>query len=137
MHIANYHDDHFVGVDRLWRRAFPDDPPRNHAASAIPIKLALKDDLFWVALDEAGAIIGTTMAGWDGHRGWLYSVAVDERQRRSGVGKALVEHAITALHERGCAKVNLQIRAGNEEVAAFYESLGFAVEPRTSMGRQI
>ena len=137
MRIADYRDEHFAGVDRLWTRVFPDAPPRNRAAHTIPAKLALEDGLFWVALDEHGAVIGTTMAGWDGHRGWLYAVAVDENCRRGGVGKALVEHALAALKARGCEKVNLQIRAGNEEVAAFYEALGFEVEPRTSMGRVI
>lgn len=135
--VANYRDEHFAGVDRLWSRVFPDDPARNHAAHAIPAKLALGDGLFFVALDEQGAVIGTTMAGWDGHRGWLYAVAVDERHRRGGVGRAMVKHALAALKARGCEKVNLQIREGNEAVAAFYESLGFAVEPRTSMGRVI
>lgn len=137
MRVAAYREEYFDGVDRLWTRVFPDDPPRNRAAHAIPAKLALEDGLFWVALDENDRVIGTTMAGWDGHRGWLYAVAVDENCRRGGVGKALVEHAVAALKARGCEKVNLQIREGNEAVTAFYESLGFAVEPRTSMGRMI
>ena len=135
--IVPYHSSHFDGVDRLWRRAFPNDPPRNRAAHAIHVKLEHADGLFWVALDPTDSVIGTMMAGWDGHRGWLYSVAVDECARRGGVGRALVEHAVKALKAVGCAKVNLQIRAGNEAVAQFYEALGFAIEPRTSMGREI
>ena len=135
--VVSYSQEHFDGVESLWRVCFANDPERNHAANAIPTKLAQADGLFWVALDEKNTVIGTTMAGWDGHRGWLYAVAVDTSWRRSGVGKALVEHAITSLKKRGCEKVNLQIRAGNEEVKAFYQGLGFSVEPRTSMGRVI
>lgn len=137
MQIEPYSDAHFGGVETLWQAVFPNDPPRNQAASSIPQKLEVGDGLFWVALGPDQDVIGTIMAGWDGHRGWLYSVAVADRQRRSGVGKALVETALEALKERGCKKVNLQIRAGNENVAAFYESLGFSLEPRTSMGREI
>ncbi len=74
------------------------------------------------------------MAGYDGHRGWLYAVAVLKEQRRSGAGAALVKQAIQTLKVMGCIKVNLQIRATNTEVAAFYESLGFVIEERLSMG---
>lgn len=135
--IALYQAEHFEGVDRLWRMVFPNDPARNHACNAIPVKLALDDDLFWVALDRDGAVIGTIMAGWDGHRGWLYTVAVDPAHQRTGCGRMLVEHALEELRRRGCGKVNLQIRSGNEQVAEFYRTMGFAVEPRTSMGREL
>ena len=74
------------------------------------------------------------MAGYDGHRGWLYAVAVDVDYRRLGVGQQLVERALAALKQRGCIKVNLQIRADNYTVAAFYRELGFEVEDRLSMG---
>ena len=135
--VVQYLDVHFSGVDHLWREAFPDDPARNQASAAIPAKLAMEDDLFFVALDDLGDVIGTVMAGWDGHRGWLYAVAVAPHSQRTGVGKQLVEHALGALRERGCIKVNLQIREGNETVIAFYKECGFLVEPRTSMGRTI
>ena len=54
------------------------------------------------------------MAGYDGHRGWLYALAVDPDQRRRGIAKALVDEAITRLRALGCTKVNLQVRAGND-----------------------
>lgn len=119
----------------MWETVFPDDPPRNRAEVAIPAKLAV-DELFWVALED-GAVIGSIMAGYDGHRGWLYAVAVDPGHRRGGLGSALVRHAETALETLGCGKVNLQVRATNAAVAAFYERLGYAVEERISMGRRL
>lgn len=91
------------------------------------------DDLIFVAEHE-GKLVGACMAGYDGHRGWLYAVAVAKELRRSGTGAAVVKFAMQALKELGCTKVNLQIRATNVEVAAFYKSLGFAVEERMSMG---
>ena len=75
------------------------------------------------------------MGGYDGHRGWLYAVAVDPRMRQRGIGRALVEHACAELAARGCCKVNLQVRNGNEAAARFYESLGFDRELRISFGR--
>ena len=77
------------------------------------------------------------LAGYDGHRGWLYSVAVHPAHRHKGIGSALVRHAEQALTARGCMKINLQIVGGNEAVTAFYATLGYMVEPRVSMGKRI
>ena len=96
----------------------------------------MHDDMLFVATD-ADTVIGTAMAGYDGHRGWLYTVAVAPEHRRRGTGTALVRHAVGALRTAGCAKVNLQIRATNTAVRGFYESLGFEVEERLSMGMHI
>ena len=91
---------------------------------------------FFVAV-ESSAIVGTIMAGYDGHRGWLYSVAVDPAKRLSGLGSSLVFHAEKALADLGCMKINLQLLATNEATAAFYKSIGYSVEPRLSMGKLI
>ena len=125
-----------AGVIALWETVFPDDPPHNAPAKVFDAKLAVHDDMLFVATD-AGAVIGTAMAGYDGHRGWLYTVAVSPGHRRRGVGAALVNHAVGALRAAGCIKVNLQIRATNTEVRGFYESLGFEVEERLGMGMHI
>ena len=90
-----------------------------------------------VGVDAAGGVLGSVMVGHDGHRGWLYSVAVDPSQRKQGLGAALVRHAEQALGARGCLKINLQIVGGNESVSAFYASLGYAIEPRISMGKKL
>ena len=137
MNIVEYRAEHFAGVDALWSACFPDDPPRNRAEIAIPAKLALADGLLFVAEGPGGEVQGTVMAGYDGHRGWLYAVAVDPGLQGRGIGRALVEHACAELAGRGCLKVNLQVRDGNERAAAFYEAIGFAREPRISFGRTL
>ena len=116
----------------LWKEVFPNDPPHNEPSSVIKSKLEI-DDLIFVVI-ENGELIGACMAGYDGHRGWLYSVAVSTRSRRKGVGSKLVKYTIKELSEIGCVKVNLQIRSTNEEVSSFYLSFGFSVEDRLSMG---
>lgn len=131
-----YQSAHFDGVKALWEIVFPDDPPRNRADVAIPEKLKVQGELFFVALME-GRVIGTTMAGYDGHRGWLYSVAVHPDHRRHGIGSQLLHAAEAKLASMGCRKLNLQIRTGNEAVAAFYAAHGYAIEERVSMGKQL
>ncbi len=136
MIIRTFREADSAAVAALWAEVFPDDPPHNAPAIVIPKKLAVQPELFFVAEGE-GRIAGTVMAGYDGHRGWLYTVAVDPRLRRKGVGTALVRHAEAALLALGCPKVNLQVRASNAAVVAFYRSLGYAVEERISMGKRL
>jgi ribosomal protein S18 acetylase RimI-like enzyme len=124
-------------VSALWLEVFPDDPPHNAPAIVIRQKLAVQPELFFVAEEEDGQILGTVLAGYDGHRGWLYTVAVSPRRRRQGVGTALIQYAESALAALGCLKVNLQVRASNAGVVAFYQKLGFAVEERVSMGKRL
>src|SRR6187397_2236899 len=99
--IEAYRSEHFDGVRALWEEAFPNNPPRNRAAVAIPAKLAVQPELLLVALDGE-AVVGTAMAGYDGHRGWLYSVAVRASHRRRGVGRKLVAEAEARLKRLGC-----------------------------------
>ncbi len=75
------------------------------------------------------------MAGYDGHRGWLYRVAVAKAIGIKAWAAALIREAEKRLWALGCVKINLQIRATNQGVAAFYQSLGYAVEERISMGK--
>ena len=132
MKIRQFCESDRSDLIKLWHAVFPDDPSHNEPSKVIEAKLAI-DNLIFIAEHE-GLIIGACMAGYDGHRGWLYAVAVCNEQRRSGVGSALVQHAIQALKVKGCIKVNLQIRATNTEVTTFYKSLGFVIEERLSMG---
>lgn len=132
MKIRKYQNEDKAALISLWQTVFPDDPPHNEPSSVIDAKLNV-DDLIFIAQIE-GELVGACMAGYDGHRGWLYAVAVDPAHRRKSVGKLVVQHTLQSLKELGCIKVNLQIRSTNTEVAAFYQSLGFTVEDRLSMG---
>ena len=134
MEIRSYQDNDKDKVIHLLKTVFPDDPPHNEPSKVIDAKMGVQRELFFIAeLDEH--IVGTVMAGYDGHRGWLYLVAVDPECRGKNIGNQLVNHAINALKEMGCIKVNLQVRATNREVISFYESLGFNIEERVSMGK--
>lgn len=135
--IADYSNEHHrLSVIELWETIFGYETAHNTPSLAIDKKLAVSDGLFFVAL-AGNAVVGTVLAGYDGHRGWLYSVAVHPSRRRQGLGAALVLHAEDALTARGCMKINLQIVSANESVKTFYESLGYATEPRISMGKRV
>ena len=84
---------------------------------------------------DAPELTATVMTGSDGHRGWLYYLAVAPEQRRAGIGRRMVAHAEGWLAEQGIGKVELMIREENDAVRTFYERLGYEVEPRTVMSR--
>ena len=127
---------HRSQVIALWETAFGYEAAHNRPGLAIDKKLAVDDDLFFVAMID-NAVVGTIMAGYDGHRGWIYSVAVAPSHRRRGIGSRLLLQAERVLTAKGCVKINLQILEGNESVTEFYASLGYAVEKRISMGKRI
>lgn len=134
--IVAYHQSHFDSVRMLWNEAFPNDPPWNAAELAIPAKLKTQPDLSLVATVR-GSVVGSIMAGYDGHRGWLYAVAVLQSHQRQRIGTALVREAETRLSAMGCTKINLQVRSSNIAVVRFYQSLGYDIEERVSMGKRI
>jgi len=145
-------------VLELWRAVFPEyaSPARPHRdpAASVARKLDFGDGLFWVAeidhrgkaatspgapwgAERDGRAVGTAMAGWDGHRGWLYSVGVHPEARRAGIGALLVREAERTLAARGCPKVNLQVLAGNEAALAFWRSVGYAQDAVVPMGKRL
>jgi ribosomal protein S18 acetylase RimI-like enzyme len=127
-------------VVALWRDAFPEyqNPDRPHRDPRLSIanKLATQPELFFVA-EHPGQIVGTVMAGYDGHRGWLYSLAVSPSLRRLRIGSRLVAHAEQALTALGCPKVNLQVLEERPEVLGFYAALGYRADKVVSLGKRL
>ena len=87
-----------------------------------------------VAMQESG-VIGSVMVGHDGHRGWIYYLAVATSYRRCGLGSRLTRAAEAWLRERGIRKVELMIRDTNTAVTAFYARLGYGEESVKVMSR--
>ena len=127
---------HRAGVVSLWNTVFGYETAHNEPNLVIDKKTATGDGLLLVALVE-GDVVGTVMAGYDGHRGWIYSLAVAPDTQRGGYGSKLMAAAENLLSQLGCLKVNLQIMEGNEQVRGFYEAIGYAVEKRVSMGKRL
>jgi GNAT superfamily N-acetyltransferase len=123
-------------VIALWRDVFGYAEARNRPERVLSDKLAFDDGLLFVAVDDT-RLVGTLLAGYDGHRGWFHRMAVAPRARRQGIGRALVKAAESALHALGCAKINLQTHVHNETAVSFWKQLGYAVEARVSMGKDL
>lgn len=122
-------------VVELWRAAglvVPwNDPYRD-----IERKLAVQPELFLVG-EAAGAVIATAMVGYDGHRGWVNYLAVDGSRRGERLGARLMAEAERLLTERGCPKLNLQVRSTNAGVIEYYRSLGYQVDEVASLGKRL
>ena len=91
---------------------------------------------FLVAVN-GGELVGSVMAGYDGHRGWVNYLAVLPRMRLGGVGRALMAAVEVHLREAGCPKINLQVRATNQEAIGFYQALGYSFDDVVSLGRRL
>ncbi len=115
-----------AGVTRSWNNPHLD----------IQRKLTVQPELFLVAVDGHD-IVGTVMAGYDGHRGWLYYLASDPQRRGEGIGRALVTAAEDALLELGCPKVQLMVRPDNDAVLGFYDSLGYERFDTSTTGKRL
>ena len=112
--------------------------PWNDPRKDIARKQRVQPDLFLVAVADGGAaVIGTVMAGYDGHRGWINYLATDPAWRRQGIARALMREAEAGLARLGCPKINLQVRHDNRDAIAFYQRLGFAEDAVVSMGKRL
>ena len=118
MDIRLYRASDRAAVIALWNTIFSYPGDYNDPGRAIDKKLAVADQLFFVAVN-AETVIGTVLGGYDGHRGWVYSLAVSSNFQRRGIGSALMSPVENELHARGCPKVNLQVRTDNELVVSF------------------
>lgn len=111
--------------------------PWNDPRLDIARKATVQPELFLVAVSESQTILGTVMAGYEGHRGWMNYLATHRDARGIGVGKALVTYVEIALQALGCPKVNLQVRTSNLEAVEFYRHLGYEPDEAISLGKRL
>jgi ribosomal protein S18 acetylase RimI-like enzyme len=133
--IRSFSADDTEALVELWRRCELL-RPWNDPHDDIERKLATDPDLLLVAIED-GAVVGSAMVGYDGHRGWVNYLAVDPDSRRRGIGRSLMTEAERLLTDLGCPKLNLQIRTENAAAVEFYARLGYRVEGIISMGRRL
>ena len=134
--IRSFQPDDQANVIALWDSVFPEGAAWNRAEDVIARKRAVQPDLFFVAVRQ-DRVVGTIIAGFDGVRGWIHRLAVHPQVRRQGLASRLMRRAERDLKQIGCPKVNLQVRASNLDVLAFYRALGYDVEDRASLGKPL
>jgi len=110
--------------------------PWNDPRKDIARKLGVQPELFLVG-EIDGRIVATAMAGYEGHRGWVNYLAIEPAAQRSGLGRALMTEIERLLLDRGCPKLNVQVRATNASAVEFYRSLGYALDDVVSLGKRL
>jgi ribosomal protein S18 acetylase RimI-like enzyme len=135
MRILAYDEADEAAVVALWRRCGLT-RPWNDPHRDIARKLAVQRELFVVGTVD-GRLVATAMAGYDGHRGWVNYLAVDPGSQGRGYGRAMMAEVESLLLARGCPKLNLQVRASNVEVLAFYRHLGYVQDEAVSLGKRL
>ena len=90
-----------------------------------------------LGIRDAGVLIGAAMVGDDGHRGWVYYLAVADAARGRGLGRELMDAAEAWLRARGCPKIQFMVRSDNSVVLDFYEHLGYPHQDVVVRGRRL
>lgn len=121
--------------------------PWNDPRLDIERKLTVQPELFLVVEESEGGdsereaderlIVGSVMAGYDGHRGWLYYLATAASHRQRGVARSLVRESERRLLAMGCPKVQLMVREGNDAVLGFYDALGYERFSVSNTGKRL
>ena len=126
--ITPIEDADVIEVVGLWERCGLTRPWNEPAAD---IALARKGENATILVGrEYGAIVATALIGHDGHRGWVYYVAVEPAYQKKGFGRIIMGAAEEWLRDAGVAKMQLMVRPENTGVRAFYESIGYGEQPR-------
>jgi ribosomal protein S18 acetylase RimI-like enzyme len=131
--IAAIEDADIADMIALWRRCGLTRPWNDPAAD---IALARKGPNATVLVGRDGsALVASVLVGHDGHRGWVYYVAVDPECHHKGYGRIIMAAAEDWLRARGIEKLQLMVRRDNAEVQTFYRSLGYLVQDRVVLAK--
>jgi hypothetical protein len=131
--ITSIEDRDVADVIALWRRA---GLVRDWNDPTSDIVLARREGNATVLLGRAnGFAAASVLVGHDGHRGWVYYVSVDLDHRNKGYGRAIMAAAEDWLRARGIQKLQLMVRGDNTQVNAFYQSIGYYDQKRTTFAK--
>jgi ribosomal protein S18 acetylase RimI-like enzyme len=135
MQTRDFQDSDRDAVVELWGKCGIT-RPWNDPIKDIARHQAVADNWFLIG-EQNGRVVASVMAGYDGHRGWIYYLAVDPQCQRSGYGREIMTAAEGILRDAGCPKVNLQVRRDNLDVIDFYQRLGFSEDNVASFGKRL
>ena len=120
-------------VVALWQRCDLTRPWNDAAGDIARARGQTNSDVLVGCLDNI--VTATVMVGHDGHRGWVYYVAVDPDKRRGGYGRTMMRAAEDWLRQRGIEKIMLMVRPENDSVRGFYRASGYEEQPRVIFAR--
>jgi ribosomal protein S18 acetylase RimI-like enzyme len=126
--VSSITDADIAPVVALWQRCGLTQPWNDPAADIAFARRGPNSDIL---VGRSGdKLVATALVGHDGHRGWVYYVAVDLDAQGSGLGRAIMSAAEDWLRTHGVLKVQLMVRPDNSKVQAFYEALGYGEQKR-------
>jgi len=135
LNIRDYRAEDRDALIALWQ-ACDLTRPWNDPATDIAFCVSRPESTILVG-EQNGKVVASVMTGHDGHRGWLYYLAVEPSLQKSGLGRRMVEAAEAWLKARGVPKVMLMVRPENGKVRAFYDALGYEEEPRVIFAKRL
>ena len=138
--IRDFQSEDETGLIELWKvsgiyRSWND--PHLDIARKIENMQKTGFGLFLVVQDSSGKIIGSVMAGYDGHRGSVNYLAVHPEAQKQGIGRALMTEVERWCEAEGCPKINLLVRTDNEAVKAFYARCGYGVDAVSGLSKRL
>ncbi len=135
MEIREYQESDEKEVIELWFKCnlmIPGSNPKRD----IERKLKVDRDLFLVG-NVNGKIVASVMGGYEGHRGWINFLAVDPKYQRRGYGRLIMEAVEERIKEKGCPRINLQVRSSNKDVIEFYQAIGYTDDNVVGLGKRL
>lgn len=135
MNIKPYHPDNQQAVIHLWQACHlvvaQNDPLKD-----IQRKMLVNPDLFLMG-ELSGEIVATVMGGYEGHRGWINYLAVSPKHQCKGYARTMMQRVETLIQQKGCPKINLQVRDTNTEIIQFYQAIGYDIENVVGLGKRL
>ncbi len=135
VNIRAYEEQDRDAVISLWRDCGLI-VPQNDPEKDIARKLKVNPELFLVGLVD-DLVVATVMGGYEGHRGWINYLAVKPSEQQKGYGASIMAAIEALLKQKGCPKINLQVRSSNSEIIKFYESLGYRCDDVVGLGKRL
>lgn len=135
MKIRAFKEEDRSAVIGLWQECNLT-KPWNNPDQDISRKLQYQPELFLVG-EHDREIIASVMAGYDGHRGSIYYLAVAVNFQNTGIGRDMMSAVESLLISMGCPKLNLMIRHSNSEVDSFYKKLGYLNDEVKVLGKRL
>jgi ribosomal protein S18 acetylase RimI-like enzyme len=135
MIVEPYSPEHENAVIELWQRCNLT-RPQNNPRKDIERKMKVNPELFLVGL-EGGKVVATAMGGYEGHRGWVYYLAVEPGFQRKGLGRQIMAALEERLLAKGCPKINLMVRDDNIGAVRFYKKIGYKSDGVVELGKRL
>jgi ribosomal protein S18 acetylase RimI-like enzyme len=135
MIVTDLIDSDVEAVVALWRRCDLTRPWNDPYADIARARSTPTSTVLLGRVEDV--LVASVMVGYDGHRGWVYYLAVAPEARRTGLGRQIMQAAETWLRDRGAPKIQLMVRDTNTAAIGFYERLGLERQDVVTLGKRL